>query len=358
MRIAIVGAGAIGCSLAARLCRRHAVVLVARRGQAELIERDGLTLRQNGTETRLRLPVSDELPANCELVLLTVKTQDVQDACRTIAAAPGAAPVVAMQNGIQADALAAAELGQERILGAVVLGASSYVATGTVSVEFEGWLVLGEPFGPVRARTHQIAAVLQDARPTYVTDDLPATRWSKLITNLNNGLSAATGCLLVELLSSRLGRTLPVRTMKEGVQVARAAGVRLDHGLYGFTPSAFGRNRRAPAAMAALQAALPWLVTALPEAAAVRILMAAAHTGLGRLPIRGSTWQSVVRRRPTEIDFLNGAVVAVGARVGVPTPYNRLIVERVHEVEERQSFFPIEALVPDGRAWEQPVANR
>ena len=59
-------------------------------------------------------------------------------------------------------------------------------------------------------------------------------------------------------------------------------------------------------------------------------------------PLLGSTLQSLRRKRPTEIDYLNGEVVELGKKTGMPTPLNAKIVELVHQVEQTGTFFNVE----------------
>lgn len=351
MHIAIVGAGAIGCFLAARLSgpgRR--VTLVGRLEQVEAITRDGLLVhdRRNGTR-RYRIPAVTMLEERPDLALLTVKTQDLAQACTEIRPHISGVPVVTMQNGVQADEIAAGVLGRDAVAGAVVMCAATYLQPGQMSVEFPGWLIVGEPFGPSQRRTRAIASLLNRAVPTFHTDHLAAVRWSKLISNLNNALCAATGLLLTEITATPPGRVLPVRVMREGYQVARQAGVHLDHGLYGLTPRAIGRDPSA-ALIALLQATMTPMLATLPQRAAADVLGAASHSRLNRLPIRGSTWQSLARGRSSEVDYLNGEIVRLGERLKVPTPYNSHLVDLVHRVEQSHSFYPLEALQPPDAA--------
>jgi 2-dehydropantoate 2-reductase len=78
------------------------------------------------------------------------------------------------------------------------------------------------------------------------------------------------------------------------------------------------------------------------------VIAAAGRSQLGRLPVRGSTWQSIVRGRPSEVDYLNGEIVRLGQRLGIPTPFNSQIVEVVHAVERSHHFWRIEELLPPG----------
>src|SRR5947209_14934674 len=117
MRVAIVGAGAIGCFLAARLSEGgHEITLVGRPEQVEAINGNGLLLAdRRGGARRYHLRAACALSERPDLALLTVKTQDVAQACRDIKPFVAGIPVIAMQNGIQGDHLAADVLGKEAV---------------------------------------------------------------------------------------------------------------------------------------------------------------------------------------------------------------------------------------------------
>jgi 2-dehydropantoate 2-reductase len=352
MRITIMGAGAVGCFLGARLSERgHAVTLIGRPAQVEAIAREGLLVReQSGREQRYTLravAAAAALNETPELVLLAVKTQDEAGACSELLPYVRGVPVVAMQNGLDGDRIAAEILGEEAVLSGVVMCAVTYVTAGEVTVHFAGWIILGEPFGPLKPRTRAIARVLGAVVPTYVTTDVRRARWTKLISNLNNGICAASGLTLPELAATEPGRLLSLRVMKEGYRVARADGVRLDHALYGLTPRTLGRDANATL-IALLQTTVTSVMAVAPERLALRVLAVAGRSRLNQLPIHFSTWQSIARGRPSEIEYLNGAVVRLGGALHVPTPYNTRIVEQVHAAERSQMFSSVEALFPLG----------
>ncbi len=347
MRIAIVGAGAIGCHLGARLCEAgHDATLVGRREQVEAIRSGGLRLElPDGTERRYELEAVTALEETPDLVLLTVKTQDLRWACEEVRDAVRAAPVVAMQNGIRGDSIAAEALGRSSVLGGVVMCAATYLEHGRVTVQFPGWLIVGEPFEEPTKRTHWVVDVLGSALPTYLTRNLIGTRWSKLISNLNNGLCAATGLALTEVVADPVGARLCVRVMREGYAVARAEGVKLDHGLYGLAPATLLRSPGS-AMVAVLQGSVTTILDRLPEGGAARLLSLAARGSLARMGVRGSTWQSIARGRRSEIDYLNGEVSRLGRRHRLPTPYNDHLVDVVHVVESTRQFCTLEELIP------------
>lgn len=344
--VAIVGAGAVGGFLAARLSARgRTVTLVARGAQLEAIRAHGLLVREPGGTVRHSLNAVPVLTERPDLLLLAVKTQDLARACEEIHPLTQGVPVVALQNGVQADHLAAAILGREHLLGAVAMCAVSFLQPGEIEVQFPGWLVLGAPFSPPGRDALFAAGILETAVPTYLTAHLRRVRWTKLIANLNNGLCAATGRSLPEIAGSPSGRRLSLRLMREGCAVAAAAGVRLDHAGYLWTGRALRQGPRT-ALPALLQTTLTGVVAGLPEPAALRVLAATGRSRLGRMPVRFSTWQSLARGRPTEIAYLNGEIVRTGERMGRATPYNQIIVDAVQRIEQGAPFFPLDELMP------------
>lgn len=334
MKVSVVGAGAIGCYLGARLQDAgHKVLLVGQGANIKAIRENGLMLKYtSGLEKRYRLDTASDMTEAPDLILMTVKTQDVETACESFVPHAAGTPVVMMQNGLRAEHIAAEVLGKDSIIGAVVMCSTTYVVPGEVTVQFPGWLIVGEPFLPTSSRTHEVVETLNSALPTYLTRSLPSVRWSKLISNLNNGLCAATGLTLTELFTKPETRLLPVRVMKEGYKVARAAGIKIDKGLYGLSPRAFRQDHNS-ALVALLQGAMGTALGSLPEATVVRLMSYAARGNLHALAIRGSTWQSIARGKPTEIEYLNGEISRLGRELGVLTPYNDRVVECVHRVE-------------------------
>lgn len=350
MRIAIVGAGAIGCYLGTRLASHgHDILLQGKTEQVEAIRARGLTVRSpDGHEERVPLRITtalrDEPAFTPEAILLTVKSQDVASACAPLADYAPDAPIVTLQNGIRADEIAAQTAGRARIVGGVAMLAVDYLRPGEIVAQFPGWLTLGEPFErAVSPRVQTLRSALCDAAPTYVTANLGATRWGKLVSNLNNGICAATGLSLPQVAHDPLGRRLSLAVMREGVAVARAQGVRLTRDLAALSPHTL-RESPTVALIATLQGVMPDLVSALPAPVAEAAIGLLARTRVGRLPVRGSTWQSIARGRATEISYLNGEVSQRGLALDVATPVNDRVTSVVREVAETHRFASLEAL--------------
>jgi 2-dehydropantoate 2-reductase len=167
--------------------------------------------------------------------------------------------------------------------------------------------------------------ILGAVMPVELTDNFEGAQWTKLIVNHVNGLSAVTGLSVQEVIGDRRLRGIMTETMREAVHVARASDIEFAP-LQGLSPGMLSALVRVPPAVGQL---LPLVM----------------KRRMGSRPNPGSTLQSIRRGQPTEIDYLNGAVVQRGAAVGVPTPVSTELVELVHEVERSGEFFPVATVV-------------
>ncbi|MBI5585186.1 MAG: hypothetical protein HY892_15335, partial [Deltaproteobacteria bacterium] len=207
-----------------------------------------------------------------------------------------------------------------QILSAVVLLHANYLAPGSVILMYAGGLILGRPFGARDALLEQTAEVLQQATPTRISDNIRGAHWLKLITNLNNALPALIDGTFHQVYGDPFLASLAIRIMREGLKTAQKAGIRLE-------------------SLPDVTVGLTRLINYLPVWLAARVAAARVEKMKTPWPLLGSTLQSLRRRRSTEIDYLNGEVVELGKKVGVPTPLNAKVVEMVHQVERTGMFF-------------------
>lgn len=325
-RIAIIGAGAIGSALGALLGRAgREVTLIGRAAQVDAIRRDGL--RVDGALGAFTVPIAaaEALDFRPGLAFLTVKTQDALAAVQANAAALAGVPLVTFQNGVRSDALVASLVPPQQIISAVVNIHATYLAPGSVTVIYPGPLLIGRAFGPNDSEVDAVAAILRDAVPTRVTPNIHGAHWLKLIVNLNNAFPALTDATFQQIYADPGLRRLAVMVMLEGLRVAKRAGIRL-------------------ASLPDTPAALIHLIAWLPLPLSARVAAAKARRMQTRWPLLGSTLQSLRRKRPTEIDYLNGEVVRLGRESGVATPLNASIVQMVHQVERTGRFWTLAAL--------------
>lgn len=314
MRIGVVGAGAVGGTLAALLDRAGHDVVVTARGEGLAAIRDhGLRLDGGWGEHSAHVTASETLADPVELLIVAVKAPDLADALRANRSA-ATRDVLVVRNGLGAIRDARAVLGDgPSILGGLALYAASIAAPGRVTVTAPASLYLGgSPTAPAVAR------VLADALPTHVVEPFENAEWTKLVVNQVNALAAITGTSVQETIADGGLRRILTRSIRETIGIARAKGIR-------FEP------------LQGLSDGLLRMVSLVPEPIA-EVLPRLMARRMGAVPNPGSTLQSIRRGRPTEIDWLNGAVVAAATEVGRAAPINAALTDMVHEVERTGRF--------------------
>jgi 2-dehydropantoate 2-reductase len=148
---------------------------------------------------------------------------------------------------------------------------------------------------------------------SQVTDNLWGERWSKLCANaMGNPVTGMSGFGSLEVVSSEVGRAITIHLAGESARVGIALGYRV--------PKFNGENveRWADSARRETWDSLDTMLT--PESATGRNW-------------RASMAQDVAKGRPTEIDYMNGHVVAQGKAAGVPTPVSVATVQMVKDME-------------------------
>lgn len=310
MKICVYGAGAIGGFLGAKLAEAGAeVTLLARGPHLAALQRDGLTLIENGVPRRvpLRAVGSAAEAGPQDYVLLTLKAPAVADVAEALQ--PLLRPttaVVTAQNGIpwwyfhgvggafegrqlksvDPDGRLWRSIPPSRCIGCVVYPAASVVAPGVVRHDYGNRFMLGEPDGNRSPRVGALAALMTEAglkasvRPR-IRDDI----WVKLWGNLSfNPVSALTGGTLEEIAGDPGTRAVVAAMMAEAQAVAEALGV-------GFAVD--------------IETRISW----------------AADVGAHKT----SMLQDLEAKRAMELEALLGAVIEMGDLVAMATPLCRAV---------------------------------
>ena len=149
-------------------------------------------------------------------------------------------------------------------------------------------------------------------------DDMAAVLAGKLVYNLNNALNALSGLTLREQLGDRRWRLILAAAQDEALAVFRAEGIQ---------PWSLGK---VPVSRFLRILRLPDFLFRLLSRRGVKIDSAA----------RSSMWEDLERRRRTEIDELQGAIIARAAALGMSTPVNRAISDAIHAAEEAAKGSP------------------
>jgi 2-dehydropantoate 2-reductase len=293
MRYVVVGAGAVGGVIGARLvAARRNVVLVARGDHLKAIQSDGLQLHTPDGIQVVEVPaVGDVGEADLQLddvVVVAVKSQQTSAVMEALAAvAPAEIAVVCAQNGVSNERIALRRF--RLVYGLCVLLPAQYQTAGAVvqqSAPVPGVLDVGRYPSGADDRAVAISADLRAAGfESEVDAAVMGRKYRKLLSNLSNSLDALCG---------HAARTsdLAQGAEDEAAACLRAAGIDLQT----------ERDERARRALITLR------------------------------PVRGqarggsSSWQSLARGAGSiEADWLNGEIVLLGRLHGVPTPINELL---------------------------------
>jgi 2-dehydropantoate 2-reductase len=294
MKIAVIGAGAMGCLFGARLAEAGHEVCVYERAPAIVaaINRHGLVIEAAGESRTVRLNVAAEpgTASATDLVLAFVKAYQTADAAPLAAQLAGAGGlVVTLQNGMGNAELLAACLAPARIIagstahGATVLGPGHIRHAGSGATTIGMWSCEDSD----RARADGVARVFTAAGvETRAVTDVRPVLWEKLLVNAGiNAITALTGIRNGGLLELDASRRLSAAAVAEGAAVARMAGI------------------------------------TVREDIVAHVLQVAAATAGNR----SSMGQDVDQRRPTEIAAINGFIVREAARLGLPAPVNETL---------------------------------
>jgi len=312
-RIVVAGAGNIGCYIGGLLAAAgRNVVFLARPPMAEALSAHGLHLTDlAGLDLRLapaNLTVTAD-PAvlgSAELILVTVKSGATDAMAREIAshAKPGPA-VLSLQNGVDNLPVLRAVLGESAPLGGMVAFNVVHRGRGRFHRGTSGDVVIE------RGRDDVLALLSVPGLKVTLTRDIAGVQWGKLLLNLNNALNALSGLPLRRQLQDRQWRRLLADQIAEALAVLKAAGIE----------------------------AVP--VTPAPNAflpALLRLPDAPFRIGAARMlridpEARSSMQDDLTRRRQTEIDYLQGAVVKAAARHGLEAPLCERVALLVKQAE-------------------------
>ena len=254
MRIAVMGAGAVGAYFGAKLAAAgHEVGFVARGKHLEALQRDGLAIKSiNGDQHIRSLFVADPAAVgSVDLILFCVKTYDTEVAAKQMQPLMRKdTSILTLQNGVDGAGKLAQLWGQHQTWAGVVFIAARVAYPGVIEHTAAGKIVFGELDGTVSEATRRLHETLSQANiPCEISTEITKVLWQKLVWNAP---FCALCCLLQApvqaILDSESLTALAVRCMEEVREAAACQGIRLDpsiaaqtlrfsQGLGGFKPS-------------------------------------------------------------------------------------------------------------------------
>ncbi|MHB1132285.1 MAG: ketopantoate reductase family protein [Chloroflexota bacterium] len=299
MRVAVVGAGAMGCLFGGLLSRVADVWLYDPwQEHVDTIRREGLRIAEPDGEVTVQVPATTdpaEVPA-ADLAIIFVKSHQTEWAARIasgILRADGLA--LTLQNGLGNGEVIAGVLGSERVWQGVTSHGGTLLGPGRVRHAGTGPTHL-EVRDEIAIRAQRAVETFTRAGlEAHLSSDLASLIWGKLLVNV--GINALTALLRVPngtMAEVAEARSLMDAAVAEGVAVCQAKGIRLPY-----------------------------------DDAAARAAEVALATGANR----SSMLQDVLRGNRTEVAVINGAIVREAVKVGLKAPVNELLSGLIAAVE-------------------------
>ncbi|HJJ51330.1 MAG TPA: ketopantoate reductase family protein [Methanocorpusculum sp.] len=300
MRILILGAGAVGLSIAAKLSKHAEVFAVCRERCSTSIEKNGFYLTGIwGTET-FRFPCGTNPPKGIwDYIIISTKASVTREICEQYDYLFGEAWIVSLQNGIGNEEIIAEYT--DHVLGAMIITGFEWKADNAVFVSVDGGETAFGKFPSGKENKADLLAELftKAGMRASSTDNIRGAIWSKALYSCSlNPLSAIMECPYGELLKEPVWQII-THIVHEAFTVAQAENIILvqktaDEYLE------FLKNNKIP--------------------------QTAAHFS--------SMYQDIEAGKKTEVDHINGAIVTLGKKHSIPSPVNETIVNLTHFKEE------------------------
>ena len=302
-KIAVVGAGAMGCLFGGLLAEGGLDVTLVDvlQEHVDRINRDGLRIVGYGGDRSIPVRATTEpsgLPA-VDVLFVQCKAPYTKEAVRRVLhLLRDDSVAISFQNGLGNEENIGEVVGMERVLGGVTAQGAAVEGPGAVRNFGNLPTHIGEMGGGLSERSERIAAALDRAGlQTTAVPDIRQAIWKKLLANIAiSPTSAIANMTIKQVFAVPELRETAFEALDEAVEVARAEGVELN-------------------------------------AAETRevIDQIAGPTGTG--DNKSSLCVDIINRRPCEIDVISGAVVQLGRKHGIPTPVNKTLVAAVKALE-------------------------
>ncbi|PIQ89208.1 MAG: hypothetical protein COV72_04195 [Candidatus Omnitrophica bacterium CG11_big_fil_rev_8_21_14_0_20_42_13] len=321
MRIAIIGAGAIGGLVAGYLKLKGGdITLIGHKESISKINSRGLDISGVRGEFNARIEAHQRLAYQPDLVILATKTQDIEKAVKDNLEFIRNSLILTTQNGAQADNIASNQLPEKNITSSIVMFGATCLEPGKVIHNFEGPWIIGKINGKNDENTPKIKDALKDAFDITITNEIRGMKYLKIFVNANNCIAAILGCSMQEAFGDTDISRISIEIWKEGLRVMEEAGIKLVD-LPDFTVERIKR------------------LTSMPIEQSAKVF-SGIMKNLSDEPLYGSIFQSIKRGKPSEIDYINGEFPKLGK-----APLNKKLTELVHQVEKTRKFLSKEELL-------------
>lgn len=303
-KIYVLGAGAVGCFFGGMLARaQHDVTFIARPKRAEALNESGLEMDCKEFHETVKVKASSDLAllSDADLVLLSVKSLDTEDTLTQIKSVlPSKAVILSLQNGV-ANIEISSNIISNPVYAAVVYVAAGMVGQRTMKHHGRGELLVGS-LGSTAAiddkNLQEICKLFEEVgAPCSIAPQIKREMWLKFLVNCSfNAISGIGQISYGQMVKSSEIVKLIQEVTKEFLAIAALEDV----------------NISMSEALAANDSIATTMVTQV-----------------------SSTAQDLAKGKRTEIDFLNGYIVQLGKRYGIPTPHNETVYALVKMMESQ-----------------------
>ncbi|MDD2690080.1 MAG: 2-dehydropantoate 2-reductase [Candidatus Omnitrophica bacterium] len=301
MKIVIVGPGAMGTLLAAILSKskEEVWILDKNKERALKINQNGIIIEgiSGNRQLTVKVAAKPEDIGQADLVIICVKSYHTKDAILNAKPIIGEnTGILTLQNGIGNIEIISEVAGAEKVIGGVTSHGATLIDAGSVRHAGRGETVIGRIDGKIPVQMRSIREIFnQVGLETRISRDIKGLLWSKLIINVGiNALTAVTRLNNGRLMEFEGTRRILREAVTEATRIAKRKRIKLIYD----DPLA--------------------KVEAVCEATATNI---------------SSMLQDVLKKRRTEIDFINGVIVRQGQELGIPVPVNSVLVDLVKTIE-------------------------
>jgi len=301
MKIVIVGPGAMGCLFAYYLskCKEEIWILDKDKERSAIINQTGIIVKgvSGDWQGRVRVSADAKEIGLADLIIICVKSYDTKDAIISAKGLVGdKTNVLTLQNGIGNIEIIAEVVGDHRVIGGVTNEGATLLDRGSIRHAGRGETVIGRPDAKIPVEMRFIREIFKKCGlETRISRDIKGLLWSKLIINVGiNALTAITRLNNGRLVEFEGTRRILREAVTEATRIAKRKWVKLIYD----DPLA--------------------KVEAVCEATSGNA---------------SSMLQDVLRKKRTEIDFINGFIVRQAQELGISAPVNSILVDLVKTIE-------------------------
>lgn len=312
MRVVIVGPGAMGCLLAAYLAKAKSAsadkeeiwLLDKNKERALKISQQGIIVEgvSGNWQISVKATANPKEISRADLIIICVKSYDTKEAVVSFKSLIGEnTRILTLQNGIGNIEIISEIAGAEKIIGGVTSQGATLLAPGSIRHAGSGETIIGRIDGKIPQEMRSIREIFNKAGlPIKISRDIKSLLWSKLI--INAGINALTGITRLKngkLIEFEGTRRVLREAVTEAIKIAKRKRIKLVYD----DPLA--------------------KVEAVCEATAGNV---------------SSMLQDVLRKKRTEIDFINAVVVRQAQELGIAAPANSILVDLIKTIEASYDF--------------------